>query len=189
MSTRKLARLAAVALLFGVMAGLNLPGCPWFPMMKYQQSRDGFSYDTDDYNAPGPKRQSMRLPVPGTVPIDGGDPVVTLLDADQKLVIDFKRKKGHRMDPVFCVSSMDVLPAKHILARKETEAAKVKELVEENPVQLVIATLSAYPGKAASARARKRSAAVFKTGPSEMRGGLTSRRRPRRPTTIASLQR
>jgi transcription elongation factor GreA len=72
-------------------------------------------------------------------------------DADQKLVIDFKGKKAHRMDPVFCVTSMEVLPAKHILARKETEPAKVKELVEDNPVQLVIDTLSAYPGKAASA--------------------------------------
>src|SRR5215216_227475 len=60
-------------------------------------------------------------------------------DADQKLVIDFKGKKAHRMDPVFCVTSMEVLPA------------KVKALVEDDPVQLVIDTLSAYPGKAASA--------------------------------------
>ena len=72
-------------------------------------------------------------------------------DADQKLVIDFKGKKGHRMDPAFCVGSMDVLPAKHILARKETDSAKVKELITEDPVQLVIDTLSAYPNKAASA--------------------------------------
>lgn len=72
-------------------------------------------------------------------------------EADQKLVIDFKNKAGHRMDPAFCVGSMDVLPAKHILARKETEAAKVQDLVDNDPVQLVIDTLSAYPSKAASA--------------------------------------
>ncbi len=72
-------------------------------------------------------------------------------ESDQKLVIDFKGKKAHRMDPMFCVSSMEVLPAKHILARKETDGAKVKELIEDDPVQLVIDTLSAYPGKAASA--------------------------------------
>lgn len=72
-------------------------------------------------------------------------------EADQKLVIDFKNKAGHRMDPAFCVGSMDVLPAKHILARKETEPAKVQDLVDNDPVQLVIDTLSAYPGKAASA--------------------------------------
>jgi len=72
-------------------------------------------------------------------------------EADQKLVIDFKEKKAHRMDPVFCVTSMEVLPSSHILARKETEPAKVKQLVEDDPVQLVIDTLSAYPNKAASA--------------------------------------
>ena len=72
-------------------------------------------------------------------------------DADQKLIIDFKGKKGHPMDPVFCVTSMDVLPAKHILARKETEPDRVKELIENDPVQLVIETLNAYPNKAASA--------------------------------------
>ncbi|RXK53246.1 transcription elongation factor GreAB [Oleiharenicola lentus] len=72
-------------------------------------------------------------------------------DADQKLVIDFKGKKGHRMDPSFCVGSMDVLSPKHILARKETEPAKIKQLIEDDPVQLVIDTLSAYPNNAASA--------------------------------------
>jgi len=72
-------------------------------------------------------------------------------EADQKLVIDFKGKKSHRMDPAFCVGSMDVLSPKHILARKETEPAKVKQLVEDDPVQLVIDTLSAYPNQAASA--------------------------------------
>ncbi len=72
-------------------------------------------------------------------------------ESDHKLVIDFKGKKGHRMDPAFCVGSMDVLSPKHILARKETEPAKVKQLVEDDPVQLVIDTLSAYPNNAASA--------------------------------------
>jgi transcription elongation factor GreA len=72
-------------------------------------------------------------------------------ESEQKLIIDFKGKKAHPMDPVFCVSSMEVLPAKHILARKETEPAKVKQLIEDDPVQLVIDTLSAYPNQAASA--------------------------------------
>ena len=72
-------------------------------------------------------------------------------ESDHKLVIDFKDKKGHHMDPQFCVGSMDVLPAKHILARRETEPAKVKALLEDDPVQLVIDTLTAYPNKAASA--------------------------------------
>ncbi|MDP1580184.1 MAG: GreA/GreB family elongation factor [Candidatus Didemnitutus sp.] len=72
-------------------------------------------------------------------------------DSSGKLYIDFKDKKSHPMDPAFCVNTMDVLPANHILARKETEAAKIKELIEDNPVQLVIETLTAYPNHAASA--------------------------------------
>ena len=38
-------------------------------------------------------------------------------EADQKLVIDFKGKKKHRMDPAFCVGTLDILPAKHLLVR------------------------------------------------------------------------
>ena len=72
-------------------------------------------------------------------------------ESEQKLLIDFKGKKGHPMDPVFCATSMEILPAKHILARKETEPALIKELIENDPVRLVIETLSPYPNKAASA--------------------------------------
>ncbi|MDD3179698.1 MAG: GreA/GreB family elongation factor [Opitutaceae bacterium] len=72
-------------------------------------------------------------------------------DSDQKLVIDFKGKKNHRMDPSFCVGTMEVLPEKHILVRKVTEPANVQKLIEEDPVQFVIEALSAYPNKAATA--------------------------------------
>jgi transcription elongation factor GreA len=72
-------------------------------------------------------------------------------ESAHKLLIDFKGKKSHAMDPAFCINTMDVLPAKHILARNETESAKVQELIENDPVQLVIDTLSAYPNKACSA--------------------------------------
>ncbi|HVU16276.1 MAG TPA: GreA/GreB family elongation factor [Candidatus Didemnitutus sp.] len=71
-------------------------------------------------------------------------------EAAQKLLIDFKGKKSHAMDPVFCVSTMDILPAAHILVRKETETAKIKQLVEDDPVQLVVEALAGYPNKAAS---------------------------------------
>ncbi|OGP83339.1 MAG: hypothetical protein A2Y95_06730 [Deltaproteobacteria bacterium RBG_13_65_10] len=90
----KLARLAAGVVAFILLSGFTLPGCPWFKMMKYQQSRDGYSYDTDDYDAPGSKMATMRMPVAGTVPIDGGDLPVTLLDADGLV------KNPHPQDPV-----------------------------------------------------------------------------------------
>lgn len=72
-------------------------------------------------------------------------------ESAQKLVIDFKTKQAHAMDPLFCINTMEVLPANHILARKESEPAKIQELIDDNPVQLVIDTLSAYPNHAASA--------------------------------------
>ncbi len=72
-------------------------------------------------------------------------------EASQKLTIDFANKKGHLMDPAFCITTMDVLPANHILVRKQTEAAKVADLVENNPAQLVVETLASYPNSATTA--------------------------------------
>ena len=42
-------------------------------------------------------------------------------DTTLRLMIDFKGKKAHAMDPAFCVTTMDVLPDNHLLVRKETE--------------------------------------------------------------------
>jgi len=72
-------------------------------------------------------------------------------EAAQKLVINFKDKKGHAMDPAFCVTTMEVLPEKHLLVRKETETKKINELIAEDPVQLVVEALQAYPNHATSA--------------------------------------
>ncbi|HVS53428.1 MAG TPA: transcription elongation factor GreA [Opitutaceae bacterium] len=71
-------------------------------------------------------------------------------DAAQKLIIDFKGKKGHPMDPAFCIGTMDVLPEKHLLVRKETEPKKIAELIADNPAQLLVEALEAYPNHAAT---------------------------------------
>jgi transcription elongation factor GreA len=71
-------------------------------------------------------------------------------EAAQKLLIDFKDKKKHPMDPAFCITTMDVLPANHLLVRKETEPKKIAELVVENPAQLVVEALQSYPNNAAT---------------------------------------
>ncbi|MBK8856322.1 MAG: GreA/GreB family elongation factor [Opitutaceae bacterium] len=71
-------------------------------------------------------------------------------DASQRLLINFKDKKAHPMDPAFCISTLDVLPAKHLLVRKETDAKKIAELIEENPAQLVVEALESYPNNAAT---------------------------------------
>jgi transcription elongation factor GreA len=72
-------------------------------------------------------------------------------EADQKLLIDFKGKAKHRMDPAFCLGTLDVLPPKHLLVRKEIEPEKIEELIAQKPVQLIVETLAAFPNKATTA--------------------------------------
>ncbi|MFT3870666.1 MAG: GreA/GreB family elongation factor [Nibricoccus sp.] len=68
-----------------------------------------------------------------------------------KLVIDFEGKKSHQMDPAFCVTTMDVLPANHLLVRKQTDTAKINDLIENNPAQLIVEALQSYPNNATTA--------------------------------------
>jgi transcription elongation factor GreA len=72
-------------------------------------------------------------------------------DASGKLVIDFQGKAGHLMDPAFCVTTMEVLPPKHLLVRKQTEAATIQNLIDTNPAQLVVEALQSYPNNATTA--------------------------------------
>lgn len=69
----------------------------------------------------------------------------------QRLTIDFKEKPGHQMDPAFCVSTMEVLPANHILARQQTEPDTIAELIDKKPAQLVVEALAAYENNATTA--------------------------------------
>jgi transcription elongation factor GreA len=68
-----------------------------------------------------------------------------------KLVIDFQGKKSHQMDPAFCVTTMDVLPANHLLVRKQTDTAKINDLIENDPAQLIVEALQSYPNNATTA--------------------------------------
>jgi transcription elongation factor GreA len=72
-------------------------------------------------------------------------------ESSQKLIIDFQSKKSHPMDPAFCVGTMDVLPPKHMLVRKQTEPAVISDLIENNPAQLVVEALQSYPNNATTA--------------------------------------
>jgi transcription elongation factor GreA len=71
-------------------------------------------------------------------------------EAAGKLLIDFTTKPGHAMDPAFCVNTLDILPPQHLLVRKATEPAKLQKLVSEDPAQLLIDALAAYPNSAAT---------------------------------------
>ncbi|MBD5782149.1 GreA/GreB family elongation factor [Pelagicoccus sp. NFK12] len=69
---------------------------------------------------------------------------------ENKLIIDFEGKEGHRMDPGFCVNTMQVLLPDHVLVQKELEPAAVEELIAKEPAQLIVNLLKQYPNNAAS---------------------------------------
>jgi transcription elongation factor GreA len=72
-------------------------------------------------------------------------------EASQKLIIDFQNKKGHPMDPAFCIGTLQILPANHLLVRKQTEPAVISKLIAEDPAQLLVEGLQSYPNNAATA--------------------------------------
>jgi transcription elongation factor GreA len=72
-------------------------------------------------------------------------------ESAQKLIIDFHNKKKHPMDPAFCVGTMEVLPEKHLLVRKQTEPAKINDLIANQPAQLVVEALLGYENHATTA--------------------------------------
>jgi transcription elongation factor GreA len=98
-----------------------------------------------------PKLEAMK---PGAYVIHrswGFGQIKSFDDTTMRLVIDFKGKKAHPMDPAFCIGTMEVLPENHLLVRKETEPKKVAELIADNPAQLVVEALESYPNKATTA--------------------------------------
>ena len=62
--------------------------------------------------------------------------------------IDFKSKKGHTMQLDYAAQSLTPLAENHILVRKATDAAGVKTLAKEDPVELVRSILCNFGGKA-----------------------------------------
>lgn len=65
-----------------------------------------------------------------------------------QVVIDFKTKKGHTMQPQYAAESLTPLPNDHILVRKVTETNQIKALAKDNPAELVRIILRSYQGKA-----------------------------------------
>ncbi len=65
-----------------------------------------------------------------------------------QIVVDFKAKKGHTMQPQYAAESLVPLPEEHILVRKAVQTDAMKALARENPVELVRIVLRSYGGKA-----------------------------------------
>jgi len=101
-----------------------------------------------------PAKSKLEAMVPGAYVVHrswGFGQIRSYDESAQRLTIDFKGKAGHAMDPAFCVSTMEVLHPRHLLVRRETEAARISELIANQPAQLVVEALQAYPNQAATA--------------------------------------
>ncbi|MBM3865173.1 MAG: transcription elongation factor GreAB [Verrucomicrobia bacterium] len=101
-----------------------------------------------------PAKSKLEAMVPGAYVVHrswGFGQIRSYDESAQRLTIDFKGKAGHAMDPAFCVSTMEVLHSRHLLVRRETEPARINELIADQPAQLVFEALQAYPNQAATA--------------------------------------
>ncbi len=65
-----------------------------------------------------------------------------------QITIDFQTKKGHPMQAVYAAETLQAIPDAHILARKISDPAAVKEQADKEPVALVRAILNDFGGKA-----------------------------------------
>ena len=70
------------------------------------------------------------------------------------LLIDFdgEERKGHAMDPVFCLGKLEVLKETHILARHRENTEEIELMAKKEPVELIMAILSECDNECATNR-------------------------------------
>jgi transcription elongation GreA/GreB family factor len=100
-------------------------------------------------------REKLEAMQPGAYCIHRSWGMGIIRDYDEKtqrLIIDFEDpdKKGHAMDPVFCVDKLDVLKSDSLLVRKQTEPQVIEDMIKKNPTDLVVEVLSHCPDHSAS---------------------------------------
>lgn len=91
-------------------------------------------------------REELALMEAGTYCVHrswGFGKIVDYDETEKRLIIDFEEgKKGHSMDPAFCVGKLEVLPAIHVLVQSRTEPDVIAEMIKKKPVDLVVKILS-----------------------------------------------
>lgn len=65
-----------------------------------------------------------------------------------QVIIDFKTKKGHSMQPQYAAESLTPLSNDHILVQKVTRTEEIKTMAKENAAALVHLVLNSYDNKA-----------------------------------------
>jgi transcription elongation GreA/GreB family factor len=100
-------------------------------------------------------REKLEAMQPGAYCIHRSWGMGIIRDYDEKtqrLIIDFEDsdKKGHPMDPAFCVDKLDVLKSDSVLVRQQTQPDIIEEMIKKNPADLVVEVLSHCPDHSAS---------------------------------------
>lgn len=70
----------------------------------------------------------------------------------QQVLVDFDEKKGHEMRMDYAASSLQPIPASHILARVAEDAEAIRLMAKDDPLGLVRIVLESYDGKATQER-------------------------------------
>ena len=99
-------------------------------------------------------REELALMQPGTYCVHrswGFGKIVDYDATEKRLILDFEEgKKGHSMDPAFCVGKLEILPENHILVESRTDPDAIQELIKRKPVELIIRILSQSPNRTVS---------------------------------------
>ena len=74
--------------------------------------------------------------------------ITTLDTVFCRLTIDFQGKPGHSMDLSFAAESLKPIPPDHILARKASDLAGLRQIAALNHLDLIKLVLQSYGGKA-----------------------------------------
>ena len=67
--------------------------------------------------------------------------------AEDRLIIDFEGKPAHALKLGFALSSLEVLPAEHLLSRRLIDLAGLQEMAKKNPTALVELALNSSGGR------------------------------------------
>src|SRR5258708_5140588 len=65
-----------------------------------------------------------------------------------RFIIDFPAKAGHSMDLAFAAESLKPIPREHILARKASDLAPLRQIAALHHLDLIKIVLESYGGKA-----------------------------------------
>jgi transcription elongation GreA/GreB family factor len=74
--------------------------------------------------------------------------ITTVDTVFSRLIVDFPSKPGHSMDLAFAAESLKPIPGEHILARKASDLAGLRQMAGRQHLDLIRVVLQSYGGRA-----------------------------------------